>query len=125
MPDSLSGLVFETDGGAAVVGVNEDHHPKRRRFSAAHELGHYLLKHHEQDGVAVTRGPHIDTDEGLATNYDWRAERSANEFAAALLMPRSMVTRIAEQTTAPRELAHIFEVSELAMGYRLLDLGIR
>lgn len=121
-PDDLSGLVFPYKT-AAVVGINRSHSPRRQRFSLAHELGHYLLDHHDSAGEAARI--HIDVDEGNATGFDWRAERAANDFAADLLMPRRLLSEEFEETPKPSKLAHRFGVSELAMGYRLLNLGLR
>lgn len=119
-PDSLSGLVFEYENGA-VIGINRNHHANRQRFSTAHELGHYLLGHHrtEADGI------HLDISEGAAPGFDWRAERAANDFAAELLMPRRFVSAAHAHNADPAWLAERFEVSQLAMGYRLVSLGLR
>lgn len=122
-PDSLSGLVF-THGDAAVIGINESHHPNRQRFSLGHELGHYLLSHHSE-GQAYEDRFHIDTADGTPPGYNWRAERSANDFAAELLMPRKFISQAFEKSSDPKDLAAIFDVSSLAMGYRLVDLGLR
>jgi Zn-dependent peptidase ImmA (M78 family)/transcriptional regulator with XRE-family HTH domain len=115
-PDELSGLVFEHENGA-VIGVNTRHHENRQRFTTAHELGHYLLGHHDRF--------HIDVHEGELLGHDYRAERAANEFAAELLMPQRFVHAEFAQLWEPATLATRFEVSELAMGYRLVNLGLR
>src|SRR5216683_5032250 len=48
--DDLSGFLYrEPSSGRAVIGVNSNHHPNRRNFTVAHELGHYLL--HEAETV--------------------------------------------------------------------------
>jgi Zn-dependent peptidase ImmA (M78 family)/DNA-binding XRE family transcriptional regulator len=122
-PDSLSGLVFAHDG-AAVIGVNENHPPNRQRFSLAHELGHYLLGHHQQSRGYEDRF-HIDTSDGTPPGFDWRAERAANDFGAEVLMPRRLISQAFKKTQDPAALAGMFEVSELAMGYRLVNLGLR
>jgi Zn-dependent peptidase ImmA (M78 family)/DNA-binding XRE family transcriptional regulator len=122
-PDSLSGLVFAFSN-AAVIGVNGRHHPNRQRFSIAHELGHYLLGHHRRSSGYEQRF-HIDTAEGTAPGFDWDAEQPANEFAAEVLMPRRLLAAAFEKTPKPALLAARFEVSELAMGYRLVNLGLR
>lgn len=122
-PDSLSGLVF-AHGEGAVIGINEGHPAPRRRFSLAHELGHFLLGHHEE-GTGYEARVHIDTAEGTPPGFDWRAERAANDFAADVLMPRPLVSKAYAKTPDPRQLAARFEVSELAMGYRLVNLGLR
>jgi transcriptional regulator with XRE-family HTH domain len=116
MPEDLSGLVFEMDGGA-VIGVNSEHSENRQRFSIAHELGHHLLSHHDRF--------HIDVTEGDPPGYDWQTERAANEFAADLLMPRDLVNSRFQNTPETHRLAREFKVSDLAMGYRLVNLGLR
>src|SRR5262249_37205411 len=52
--DSLSGFLYlDRKESSAVIGVNADHHPNRRNFTTAHELGHFLL--HDFEGVHVDR----------------------------------------------------------------------
>lgn len=116
MSDGLSGLVFEYDGGA-VIAINSLHHENRQRFSLAHELGHYLLDHHDRF--------HIDVDDVDMPGYDWHVERTANEFAAELLMPPAIVHDEHANNPDTLALANRFKVSELAMGYRLVNLGLR
>ncbi|MGO9791466.1 MAG: helix-turn-helix domain-containing protein [Solirubrobacteraceae bacterium] len=116
MSDELSGLVFDMDH-AAVIAVNSQHSENRQRFSTAHELGHHLLRHHDRF--------HIDVTEGDAPGYDWLSERAANEFAAELLMPREMILDEFKRIPDTHRLATRFKVSEIAMGYRLLNLGLR
>ena len=123
LPDSLSGLVFALDGGG-VIGINARHHLNRQHFSLAHELGHFLLGHH-QGGIGNEDRFHIDSSDAMPPGYDAGAERSANEFAAELLMPRKFVSAAFHETTDPGDLAAQFEVSEVAMGYRLVNLGLR
>jgi hypothetical protein len=48
----------------------------------------------------------------------------ANAFAAALLMPRSLVRALRKSGQSPAQLARFFRVSEQAMNYRLQNLGI-
>ncbi|MCG8917338.1 XRE family transcriptional regulator [Actinokineospora sp. PR83] len=62
--------------GAAVIGGRVD--PGRRRFTAAHELGHHIL----QDPYS--------NDAGLAVSRDER-EQTINAFAQELLLPREDV----------------------------------
>jgi Zn-dependent peptidase ImmA (M78 family) len=87
------------------------------RFSMAHELGHHLLDHSERF--------HIDVTEGNLPGSDYASERAANDFAAELLMPRRLLTRFAEAQPETAWLAKRFGVSEIAMGYRLVNLGLR
>ena len=118
--DDLSGLVVELDGGAA-IGVNSSQAPVRQRFTIAHELGHYLLGHHERFHIDLGRG---DSD-GTPPGYDWISERAANDFAAELLMPARMIHEFDDGDRSTSDLAELFDVSALAMGYRLANLGLR
>ncbi len=119
LPEGLSGFVaYATD--SPVVVVNSDDSPKRRRFTAAHELGHVLFAHHDTFHVDLTRM------EGVPPDYNWRFEREANEFASSLLMPADLVRDELQSAVNPhiRTLAERFKVSEQAMGIRLTALGL-
>lgn len=111
---ALSGLVIDTAEGP-VIGVNSTHARNRQRFTITHELGHAVLRH--LDSFHVDLG--TTTEDGTPPGYNWRHERAANDFAAALLMPATLVTRAHERTPSVSALAATFEVSELAMGFRL------
>lgn len=118
--DDLSGVLVELDGGAA-IGVNERQHEVRQRFTVAHELGHFLLDHHERFHIDLGRGE----SDGTPPGYDWQSERAANDFAAELLMPARMVYEHYDGSQSAADLAEEFCVSRLAMGYRLANLGLR
>jgi len=118
--NDLSGLVAETTGGP-VIGVNEGHAPVRRRFTIGHELGHLLLNH--LDTFHIDLGS--TTEFGNPPGYNWRHERAANEFSAALIMPRKMVELAFQKTPSGSALAEEFDVSEMAMGFRLRNLGLK
>ena len=109
----------------AVIGVNRFDHPNRRRFTIAHEIGHYVL--HERETYVDTgyRVNFRDLDSGSGTKSE---EIEANRFAAALLMPESMVRRafddLAFELAGTKDdelsaLAELFGVSTQAMAYRL------
>jgi transcriptional regulator with XRE-family HTH domain len=116
-PEALSGLILELDGEGAVIGVNSRHAKVRQRFSMAHELGHHLLRHADRF--------HLDVDDGAPPDYDYASERAANEFAAELLMPRRFLAPAFDEDPNAPSLARRFDVSAIAMGYRLVNLGLR
>ena len=112
-------------GPRAVIGVNRSDHPNRQRFTIAHEIGHYVL--HERETYVDTgyRVNFRDLDSGSGTKSE---EVEANRFAAALLMPESMVKKafgalafeLADaKDDELRTLAEQFGVSTQAMAYRL------
>jgi hypothetical protein len=114
----LSGLLLPA---RREVWVNRHEPWERRRFSVAHEVGHFLLHAGQQDDVVYCRSgdlrPDPDSPEKLR-------EREANRFAAELLMPEPMVAAaVAECGPDPFDLAHVFKVSDLAMAFRLVNLG--
>jgi Zn-dependent peptidase ImmA (M78 family) len=79
-----------------------------------------LLRHHDRFHVDLS----ASTEVGEPPGYNWLHEREANEFAADLLMPAAMVRRHAGAVASPRDLAEAFEVSPIAMSYRLQNLGL-
>ncbi len=117
----VSGFLIELESGP-VIGFNRSQWSHgRQRFTIAHELGHYLLRHHDNFHIDVASA----VAHGEAPDYNWRDERAANEFAAELLMPAPVVLAAARQVEAVRELARLFEVSQEAMGFRMINLGLR
>lgn len=91
--------------------------PVRQRFTVAHELGHYALNH----GDAFRD----DANSFSSRNRDPK-ERQANQFAAELLMPESAIRKVISSGTIEDadELAAIFNVSKVAMAYRVTNLGL-
>lgn len=127
MPDDVSGMLLRR-GDEQVIGVNHSHHENRQRFTVAHELGHLRL--HRGRPLILdtdTRVNFRDTVSSMATD---REEMEANRFAAALLAPEPMVRRAAREAEfrTAQQLVHLlagrFEMSEMAMSYRLINLGI-
>jgi Zn-dependent peptidase ImmA (M78 family) len=117
LPGQVSGVLLFVDQHV-VIGFNNDHPEVRQRFTIAHELGHYLLSHHDHF--------HIDLSDahGNPPGYNWQDERAANDFAAAALMPSEMVTHYFEKDRGLEKLAGRFKVSREAMGWRLVNLGL-
>jgi Zn-dependent peptidase ImmA (M78 family) len=127
---NISGLLFR-QGEARAIGVNTTHSPVRQRFTLAHELGHLRLHPGKDLFLDHVRLNLRDNVASLGTD---REEREANAFAAALLMPSTEVTtevrRVLDRggTTDNRlvaNLAQLFDVSEQAMEFRLVNLGLR
>ncbi len=102
-------------GDGHVIELRGTSGERRRRFTIAHEIGHFLL----HPGRAVT-------ERGGATNRATASlEREANQFAAELLMPERLVRQAAlEEGADARRLADRFDVSDQAMSLRLRRLGI-
>jgi Zn-dependent peptidase ImmA (M78 family) len=116
---------IEYDGWTCTIAVNIDEGPQRKRFTAAHELGHFL---YHRD--LLTKHRHLDRlfDEASTRNptspLDYAHEVQANNFAARLLMPQQTIDReIALGNNTLQGLASKFDVSRTAMEYRLKNIG--
>ncbi|MEU0691489.1 ImmA/IrrE family metallo-endopeptidase [Streptomyces uncialis] len=127
MDDDVSGMLLRKDG-RCVIGVNESHSRERQRFTVAHELGHLRL--HEGRPLILDTDARVNYRNTVSSMATDREEIDANRFAAALLAPESMVRQAAQgisfRTTDDlvRVLANQFQLSEMAMTYRLMNLGI-
>jgi hypothetical protein len=108
-------------GVRAIISVDEDSGPERRRFSVAHEIAHWMLDW----GKPLFECKKVDlrTPWSRATHPEARA----NGFAADLLMAESLFLPAARGkpvTFDPvDELAAIFGVSRTAAAFRLVELG--
>ena len=129
LEDELSGLLI-IQGGAKLIGVEHSHSEERKRFTLAHELGHYVL-HSNDSKMFVDTAIFKRQIEGGYTTREERMEREANNFAANILMPEIIVYR--EVSNFYKDLndenniaalARKFEVSTAAMTYRLINIGI-
>lgn len=119
-PDSLSALIVEVDEGDYVIGVNRGHPRNRKRFSVAHELGHAVLRHRAGYYLEF-----FDAEFGEPPNFRYADEREANSFAAGLLMDERWLREDwAAGTKNVPQLARRYRVSEEAMSFRLMNLGL-
>ena len=120
--DDQSGMLVVKSGVAMVI-ANELHSETRKRFTIGHELGHFLM-HWKPGREAFFR-------DGRSSEGVHAQEIQANAFAAALLMPASVVRRLTEgKRITPLDveeidgLADTFGVSSQAMSIRLQDLKV-
>jgi len=114
--------------------VNSQHSPVRRRFTAAHEIGHYQLHRKKKPNLPafIDRAVYFRRASGDDGNeVDRRMEMEANAFAAGLLMPECLLEEYLDkhpdvdlgQTAGIKQMADEFDVSRPAMEYRLRNLG--
>ena len=112
---------IETGGTSGyAIFVNNNHHTHRRRFTIAHEIGHFVL-HGDLIGDGIAEDYLLRAD-----GFPNRIETEANKFAASLLMPRHlMIDYQIQGILSIPELAKIFNVSKDAMSIRLLGIPYR
>lgn len=127
LDDDISGFLIHKVGRTTVV-VNDSHAPVRRRFTVAHELGHFT-QHVRSDVENVFVDPTVYFRNEVSSSGERIREIEANKFAAALLMPatavRKQIANLDEEIGSQLvvKLAEAFGVSQAAMGYRLVNLG--
>ncbi len=129
LDNDLSGMFQRIDDKTAVIGINSSHADVRKRFSIAHEIGHFIL--HDEN---------LHIDEKVRSNVQYRNEYSslgvddreieANQFAAEILMPEEIllkdVGKLKDKSpeVAIEELAKLYDVSIQSMTIRLTRLGV-
>lgn len=117
--------------GKPRIWVNPFDPDVRQRFTAAHELGHYV------NGDLKSNSNIVDTPDTLyrTDGHSNPCEVKANKFAAQLLMPKKHIYDKAKELINQsggsvdsgdfiREMAQIFGVSKPTMLYRLKGFGI-
>jgi len=117
LDDNISGYIERASESYKIV-VNSNHARTRQRFTAAHELGHYIY-HRELlgDGVGDNRAYRTEGTGRQNSKIRPMHERQANSFAANVLMPKHRLSALAGESTV--KLASMFEVSQETMRIRL------
>jgi Zn-dependent peptidase ImmA (M78 family) len=122
LPDNVSGIIERAKDGNFLVTVNTFDSYTRKRFTIAHELGHFML-HRGMigDGIEDDRAYRSTTSGKYRNNLIGpREETQANSFAANVLMPYELIQRLqAEGYATPEQLADKLQVSVHAMSIRL------
>lgn len=105
-------------GDAAIITVNTSSTHRRKRFSIAHELGHW---HHHRGQCLACR-----VEEYRPRSSALSPERTANGYAADLLMPYYLFRPLARKQSkltfkAVTALADVFNASKPATAIRLVE----
>jgi hypothetical protein len=123
----VSGLLIPAERRIWVDAGEARDSPARRRFTIAHEIGHWVCQVRAGRGEPI----HCRIAPSAATApagpepppTDPR-EREANVFAAELLMPEDLLHRALDRGVPLDDLPRRFAVSPPAMAWRLYNLGI-
>ncbi|QBQ53069.1 ImmA/IrrE family metallo-endopeptidase [Nitrosococcus wardiae] len=133
---NIVGEIFFKDE-TPIVKINplQNSYSPRRRFTLAHEIGHYCLHSAKSKQGFTDSKKAMSRSESYWDSY----ESEANNFAAQLLMPQDLILEEGEKliesikktceekallTTFVEGMADKFEVSSKAMEYRLRKLRI-
>lgn len=127
--DNVSGVIVFADD-SATIGYNIAQAPVRQRFTIAHEIGHFKLHHQKRTLFIDKHYTEVYRRDQASATGDYLIERQANQFAAALLMPRHLLFQELQKVKfdlgdeiALEELAERFQVSAQAMSIRIANLG--
>lgn len=115
-PD-VSGMLVKRPTERPQIYINATQHTHRKRFTCAHEIGHYVKRNIEGSDAFE----YIDRRNHLSRTGVDADERWANQFAAALLMPAGYVRRYLP-VHGHAGLAAELAVSMEAMGNRISNL---
>ena len=116
--NTLGALLKEPQEDPTIL-LNQQDSRNRRRFTCAHELGHYVRRSAESNEYA-----RVDLRDRRSSTGEDPEEIYANEFAACLLMPADEVKNLDELGLDDLEMALRFKVSREAMKFRLVNLGL-
>lgn len=120
-------LLTDVDKSSGFILVAKGTERRRRRFSIAHELGHFLIESHrplEGTGFGCSLAD-LRIDDTNVANRAKRIEAEANRFAASLLMPkRRILANLKSREPDMREIVRLageFNVSKAAMARGYVD----
>lgn len=121
--NKFSGLLYRKENATSFIAVNSTESLVRQRFTIAHELGHFFLH--------PNKNTFIDFRDNKKNIVRGQKEVQANQFAAALLMPKKLLERdvfsIAQDGLSEEHIKYLsqkYSVSENAMSFRLINLHL-
>lgn len=101
-------LITDLNKSRGAILVNASSNRRRRRYSIAHELGHFLNERHEPtepEGFRCTTG---DMAYPVRSGRHLRQEREANSFAIELLAPERLLRK---RLNRPADLEHVLVIA--------------
>lgn len=123
MSDEVSGMIEHVGDNRYRIVVNDNHPATRKRFTIAHELGHYFRHRHLiGDGISddkLYRSSELGAYRNTAIGR--RQETEANQFAATILMPKSALEQFVSESgiNDPAVIAKKIGVSKQAYCIRM------
>ncbi len=126
---NLSGAIYkDEETGNFNIYANSAHPITRKRFTIAHEIGHYIsaiCDSYSKDQLFKN----TEGFEDYAVSYRLggiksEAETEANQIAAEMLMPKELVKQFVDDGVDIEKMAEMFFVSQHAVCIRIESLGI-
>lgn len=116
----ISGFL-ERIGNKWCIFINQNENELRKRFTIAHELGHFV-KHRDKYMISGSSTPDLVF---FRDNSIDPVEKEANDFAADLLMPKDIfISKIKSGCNTLEKLSTAFQLSTSAVKYRAYKLGL-
>ncbi|MGF1512649.1 MAG: ImmA/IrrE family metallo-endopeptidase [Elainellaceae cyanobacterium] len=122
LPDPIAGALLKESGKDPIIVIHYEDSNQRKRFTCAHELGHYSWR--VAEGTTGGEYNYVDLRDGPDPSRQDDENRFADEFAANLLMPASELSRLQRQGESMLSAMVYFGVSEAVLAYRLKVLNI-
>lgn len=125
LDNDISGQIEKLPDGSYKISANKVDHYFRQRFTMAHELAHFLF--HRSligDGVDDNKA-YRSTSQGrfYNTSITGKHETQANQFAASVLMPESLINKLRDEFGDNLDvLSKKLQVSKQAIKIRLDDM---
>ncbi len=123
-------LVRIANQPTGVIAVRKNMPPSRKRFTIAHEIGHFVLPGHDDESricgeEEIERAGDDQDDVEPGGEADSLLEQAANEFASELLMPspviRRIVMRLGISIDTCELIGKLFQVSLTAAATRCVE----
>jgi hypothetical protein len=121
-------LVRIANRPSGIIAVRQNMEEPRKRFTIAHEIGHFVLPGHDDESrVCGEEEIEAPSDEAIdkANQEDKKLEQAANNFAAELLMPSPVIGRIVTKSGISIDtcefVSRLFEVSLTAAAARCVE----
>lgn len=122
--NNVSGALIKEKNQDPVIILNKHDSSSRKRFTCAHELGHYVRNTETIDDYKKLEYEHIDFRDERSSSGCIEEEIFANNFAANLLMPRHEVIKKHKEGMPKVLMSDYFGVSDEAITYRLKNLNL-
>jgi Zn-dependent peptidase ImmA (M78 family) len=117
--EDVSGALVKEQGADPSILLNANDSRNRKRFTCAHELGHFIRRTEQPE-----KYEYVDYRDARSSTGTVEEEKFANSFAANLLMPKFLVEELHRQGLPDFRMAQRFGVSRESMQYRLENLGL-